>query len=224
MQGLTYNVDLIMCIDCTGSMSGILSTVKSNALKFYSDLQKALERKGKIINKLRVKVIAYRDFYVDEGSSLNETGFFVLPDQEVEFSAFVNTLSPSGGGDEPESGMEALALGIQSDWNKKGDRRREIMIVWTDASAHKLEKADTSSNEYYPSGMPSNFDELTDMWEGQGFVNNSAKRMLLFAPDAYPWTDIATYWENVIHYPSKAGDGLSELDYSTIQNTIVASI
>ena len=31
---LKYNVDIVMCIDATGSMNGILDTVKSNALNF----------------------------------------------------------------------------------------------------------------------------------------------------------------------------------------------
>ena len=37
---LTYNVDIVMCIDCTGSMQGLIDTVKQNALKFYLDLRK----------------------------------------------------------------------------------------------------------------------------------------------------------------------------------------
>ena len=72
--------------------------------------------------------------------------------------------------------------------------------------------------------MPSNFDELTDMWEGQGYVNSSAKRLIIYTPDAYPWTDIATNWENSIHYPSKAGDGLADFDYQEILNQIAASV
>lgn len=35
-QGLKYNVDIVMCIDCTGSMGDLLDTVKNNALKFLS--------------------------------------------------------------------------------------------------------------------------------------------------------------------------------------------
>ena len=64
-QGLKYNVDIVFCIDVTGSMGGILDTVKANALKFYPDLQKALEEKDKNVENLRIKVVAYRDFYCD---------------------------------------------------------------------------------------------------------------------------------------------------------------
>ena len=31
MQGIKYNVDIVLCIDATGSMSGIIEKVKTNA-------------------------------------------------------------------------------------------------------------------------------------------------------------------------------------------------
>ena len=48
-QGLKYNVDIVMCIDCTGSMGDLLDTVKTNALKFYPDLKSRCDAKGKEI-------------------------------------------------------------------------------------------------------------------------------------------------------------------------------
>ena len=64
-QGLKYNVDIVMCIDCTGSMGDLLDTVKSNALKFYPDLKERCDAKGKEISELRIRVIGFRDFYAD---------------------------------------------------------------------------------------------------------------------------------------------------------------
>ena len=72
--------------------------------------------------------------------------------------------------------------------------------------------------------MPATFNDLTDWWDGQGKMETAAKRLILFAPDAASWTDIATYWNNVIHYPSIAGEGLSDIEYETILKTIVSSI
>ena len=54
----------------------------------------------------------------------------------------------------------------------------------------------------YPSDIPKNFDELSDLWASQE-LNSASKRLLLLAPDAYPWSEIGEYWENTIHYPSK---------------------
>ena len=52
----------------------------------------------------------------------------------------------------------------------------------------------------------------------------SSKRLIVFAPDGPGWTDISGVWENVIHHPSKAGEGLSEVDYGTIIDSIANSV
>lgn len=222
-QKVGYDVDIVICIDTTGSMSSIINKAKENALKFYADLQKALEEIGKNIDELRVRVVAFRDYYVDGDQAMKATPFYSLPDQAAEYSAFVNSLAADGGGDEPESSLDALAIAIKSDWNVRSEKKRHVIVVWTDASSLPLER-EGSKTSGYPDGMPKNFDELTDMWEGQGLMNNAAKRLILFAPDAESWTEIANNWDNVIHYPSKAGTGLGDIDYATILSTIAESV
>ena len=224
-QGLKYNVDIVMCIDCTGSMGSLLDTVKINALKFYPDLKARCDAKGKEIFELRIRVIGFRDFYADEANAIQDSGFFNIPDQESEFKSFVNGLQPMGGGDEPENGLEALAMAINSDWTKGGDRRRHIVVIWSDASTHPigLEKC---KNEYYPNNMPKDFNELFDWWHDaqNGKMNHNAERLIIFAPDAESWTDMGNSWENTIHHPAKAGTGLTDVDYETIMAAIVESV
>lgn len=225
-QGLNYNVDIVMCIDCTGSMGGLLDNVKNNALKFYPDLKESCAKKDKEISELRIKVIAFRDFNADGDNALNETEFFKIPEQEDDFRHFINGLSPRGGGDEPENGLEALALAMKSDWTTGGDKRRHVIVVWTDASTHPLETPITK-NEYYPQDMPANLDELTNWWEDEQsgvMPSRTAKRLVIFAPDASAWTEIGLNWVNTIHHPAKAGEGLTDVDYETIMATIANSI
>lgn len=224
MQGITYSVDIVLCIDATGSMGGLINQTKANALQFYEDLNGAMSEKDKVVDNLRVKVIAFRDYYVDREKSMVESPFYSLPDEQEDYAAFVNPLAAEGGGDEPETGLEALSLAIKSDWSSSGDRRRQIIVVWTDASAHPLEANADSKPIDYPTDLPKNFDELTDWWEGQTYMSMEAKRIILYAPDSYGWTDIATHWNNCIHYPSKAGDGLSEVDYQAILDVIANSV
>ena len=153
------------------------------------------------------------------------TDFFHLPEQNEEFEKCVRGLQPSGGGDEPEDGLEALAYAIKSKWNTEGVRNRQIIVVWTDASTHELGFGKADPN--YPNGMAKDFDTLTEWWgdaQNSGFMNQSAKRLLLFAPDAKYWSTISDNWDQVIHFPSKAGKGLAEVDYETILNTIYNSI
>ena len=42
--------------------------------------------------------------------------------------------------------------------------------------------------------------------------------------DGPGWSDISAVWENVVHHPSQAGGGLSEVDYGTIIDSIGNSV
>jgi hypothetical protein len=222
-KGLKYAVDICFCVDVTGSMSPILDRVKDNALRFYDDVQKNLTDKGKHVDELRVRVIAFRDLKADGAAALQQSPFFSLPDEQASFAEFVRGLVPEGGGDAPESGLEAVALAIHSPWTTSGDRRRQVIVVWTDAPAQPLtgEPAPAPFTEK----IPKDFSGLTDLWENeQGVMGASAKRLIVFAPDGPGWTDISGVWENVVHHPSKAGEGLSDVDYGTIVDSIANSV
>ena len=222
-RGLTYAVDLVFCIDVTGSMTPILDAVKANALRFYDDVQRNLTDKGKHIDELRVRIIAFRDFNADPESAVTESSFFQLPEEQSFFGSFVDGLVAEGGGDAPESGLEAVARAINSPWTSRGDRRRQVIVVWTDQPAHPLGFAVLPSG--LSSSVPRDFSALTDLWEDpQGPVGASSKRLILFAPDGSGWSDISASWENVVHHPSAAGGGLSEIDYGTIIDSIGNSV
>ena len=144
-----------------------------------------------------------------------------MPTTSSEYADFVSLIYAKGGGDEPENGLEALAIALNSEWEKGQNfaKQRHIIVVYTDASAHSLDKEPKPN--HYPHNIPQNFDELTDVWLE---MSDSAKRLLLFAPDATPWTIIASSWEQTIHFPSQAGKGLEELENEEIIAAIVNSI
>jgi hypothetical protein len=222
-RGLSYAVDIVFCVDVTGSMTPILDQVKANALRFYSDVQSNLTAKGKNIDELRVRVVAFRDILADGEAALQESPFFALPAEEAEFSGFVNGLMAEGGGDAPESGLEAAALAMTSPWTTRGDRRRQVIVVWTDQPAHPLNAS--ALPPAFAGRVPADFSALTDLWEDpQGPLGSSSKRLILFAPDGPGWSDISGVWENVVHHPSQAGSGLSDVDYGTIIDSIGNSV
>ena len=222
-RGLSYAVDIVFCIDVTGSMTPIIDAVKANALGFYDDVQANLTEKGKNVAQLRVRVIAFRDFVADGAAALEESPFYTLPDDRGGFSEFVNGLIAQGGGDAPESGLEAVALAVNSPWTTTGDRRRQVIVVWTDQPAQPLDPSVVPAD--LASRVPADFSALTDVWEDeQGLMGSSSKRLILFAPDGPGWSDISAVWENVVHHPSQAGGGLSEVDYGTIIDSIGNSV
>jgi hypothetical protein len=222
-RGLNYAVDIVFCIDVTGSMDPIIDAVKANALRFYDDVQNNLTAKGKNVDELRVRVVAFRDLAADGEAAMDESPFYRLPDERSAFSDFVNGLIAEGGGDAPESGLEAVALAMNSPWTTRGDRRRQVVVVWTDQPANALD-ASVVPAELRPR-VPADFSALTDLWEDtQGPLGASSKRLILFAPDGPGWSDISAVWENVVHHPSQAGGGLSDVDYGTIIDSIGNSV
>ena len=221
---MTYNVDMCFCIDATGSMGPVISKVKENAISFYQDVTREMERKQKSLDHMRVRVIVFRDYVADE-EPMMVSRFFDLPAQAVQFEACINSIEANGGGDEPEDGLEALAYAIRSDWTNEGTKRRNIIVVWTDASTYAIGYA--KEQPKYPKGMPADFNELTKWWgdsQMEPYIKNAAKRLVLFAPDAPYWKQITSTWNNVIHYPSTAGKGLQEYTYKEIVDAICNSI
>jgi hypothetical protein len=219
---MKYNVDIVLCIDCTGSMGATLDAVKEHALRFHLSVEAALAKKQKSIDQFRLRVIAFRDFFVDEQPLMAMPDFLDLRTDAEAFQSFVRGLNATGGGDEPENALEALALAIRSPWNRAEQAKaRHLIVVWTDASAHPLEKAAKSRPAAYPPNMPANLDELTELWEE---MNNSSRRLIIYAPDAEPWNIISESWPQSVFYPSQAGEGLEEIDFQLILDTMANSI
>ena len=170
-----------------------------------------------------MRVIGFRDFAADGAAALDESPFFTLPDEQADFSAFVNGLVAEGGGDAPESGLEAVASQIDSPWTTTGDRRRQVIVVWTDQPAQPLNPSVLPPD--IASRVPLDFSALTDAWEDeQGRMGSSSKRLILFAPDGPGWSDISGRLGKRGSPSSQAGGGLSEVDYGTIVDSIGNSV
>lgn len=225
---LQYAVDIVLCVDATGSMYPVLDNVKSSALQFHDRLEDVMAKKGKAISQLRLKVIAFRDFGDDASDAIQQTDFLRLPSQAEDFAQFVRGINASGGGDIPESGLEALALAINSPWETGLDRRRHVIVMFTDAPAHALGTVGASAASY-PAGIPRSIDELFEQWgysrSQTAVMEQSAKRLVLFAPDEAPWSEpIAEEWDLTLHFASKAGEGLEEFEMDEIIETIANSL
>lgn len=195
----TY-ADIVYCIDLTSSMTPIINKVKETARQLHSDLQEMmLNNYQRNIKRLRIKVIGFRDAYCDGPLSFEVSKFFNLPAETEAFYSFVNGLTAKGGGDIPENSLEALALAMKSDWCQTLDnniRRRHIIVLFTDAPAHKLEQSLEGIDQFYPKDMPKDYYDLVNWWGQQRSdrsnvqitTDNVAKRLGIFVPEGvYPW-------------------------------------
>jgi len=225
-QGLRIDVDIVFCIDCTGSMSPVIDLVKEMVRKFPNDLKDALARKEQQVHELRSRVIAFRDF-ANDSDALEASEFFIVePSTDTaSFESFVNRLAASGDGDEPESGLEALAIAMGSDWTDKGDKQLHIVVIFTDASAHKLEDRVGAIPSQFTDVVPADFGALTDNWNGGQTVKlkRNGRGLIIFAPDCAPWTTISDTWRQTVYLPSQAGKGLEEAEYDQILGIFTAS-
>lgn len=223
---LTYEVDLVFCIDATMSMDPILDKVKQNALNFYQDFQNKMEEKQKKVSRLRIRVVAFRDYLFDKEKAMLVTNFFSLPEMSENFEACIRSVIPDGGGDDPEDGLEALAYAMKSNWCAGSAKRRHVIVVWSDAGTHNIGYGKRAPN--YPPNMPKDFDELTEWWGSRynpGLMDESAKRLLIFAPDQPGWSTIRDNWNNVIHAVTEDDDrGLTKVEYNEIMDAICNSI
>ena len=227
MAGELQNVvDIVFCIDCTGSMGPTIDWVKKKVLDFPGELKEALGRKDVTLHGMRIRVVAFRDLRNDL-DAMEASVFFQMEKlkEKENFEKCITKLVPRGGGDEPESGLEALAIACNSDWVQTGDKHRHIIVMFTDASAHRLEDRVGSVPARFSCLMPDSLDELTDIWDGGQAVmlKRPARRLIIFGPDAYPWNTIADAWGQTVYLPSQAGKGLEDVEYSTILETITNS-
>lgn len=204
-------IDIVLCIDVT---CGILNSVKNVVFELY-DYIVTNKYRHILVKQLRVKVIGFRDLYCDGDYALETSRFFYLPDESSEFESFVNNFESKDGRDEPKNALEAIALAMKSDWVRASinEIARNIIVVFTDASAYPFEKSsevDLKNYPHYPTEMIETYVEFIDAWQGarplglrdnwsQYEMDNRVKRMIVYAPcDKYPWNDLVLDLEMMI--------------------------
>lgn len=221
--GGEYCVDIVMCIDATGSMAPIINEVKNNALSLYEKFLDGMEIEGKSVSSLRVKIIAFRDYICDSVPML-ESNFFDLPMQSKALEDFLANIEACGGGDNPECAFEAIAHALNSDWTTGGNKRRHVVVVFSDAPALRLgERVDCPG---YPTGLPTTMSTLSAWWEGttQEFYSTYQKkagRLIAFVPNDESWVQLEAWNRFTPSYTG--GRGCNDIDMMTIIDTIVGS-
>lgn len=143
----------------------------------------------------------------------------------------LRSLDAKGGGDDPESALEALALAMKSDWTRINDiktqRTRHVIILCTDAAAHSFEESKFYNLDNYPKDVPNSYKDFLYMWNGSQALDadfsfdKRAKRLLIFAPEGcYPWDYIGEDFEQCAFSPVEKGLGLSDISAEIILDII----
>jgi len=132
-------IDVAVVFDTTGSMGSSLASMRDNAI---SSIEKLRARSKDI----RIAVTTFRDLQEKADLPHFQVKAFTY-DLESAF-AFLKTLTPDGGGDQPEDLLHGVSMALEL-WEKepKGQDRvpNKIIIIVTDAPAHS---PDSKGNTY----------------------------------------------------------------------------
>ncbi|MCM1295439.1 MAG: VWA domain-containing protein [Muribaculaceae bacterium] len=221
--GAKRNVDIVFCIDGTGSMSPCIESVKNNAKRFYADFAKAMTDMGSEIDMMRIKVIVFRDYKCDGQNSMVESPFYELPDEEREFSAYLDGIRATGGCGEDANGLEALYRAMKSDFTT-GAKDRQIIVLFADTTAIPLGARKNCAG--YPSDMVDD-NGLLETWmcmqNHTSKLRERNKRLVMFAPKRSCYEEMKQRYNRSIFEPVKIHSGLDGISFADIIKIIAAS-
>ena len=205
-------LDIVFCIDCTGSMIHSLENFKVMCSHLYDSITEQTENMFMILKKCRIRIIAFSNIPSDEENALQDSGFFVLPDENESFLSFVKLLTIQGKGSQKEGcGLKALALAMASNWqehefnSKVKNTYRHLIVLATDAPAHNLGQVDTVE-KLYSNNILLDYEELIDNWEGN---MPKGKKLIMFAPESELWCKIFENISGCIYVPLYDRDSIS---------------
>lgn len=211
-------VNIAFVVDTTGSMSGDISTVKENLTAFVKEIAAS----GAIP---RIAIIDYKDIE-DDGD--NTTVVHETPDYSVWFDdtdkviAEIETLEVIGGGDYPESLVDALGYVVSDDVMTFNKFAAKFAFVLTDAD-YKVgnrwgyESLDQVADKLSAKGIqttvvthPDNYAEdegtLSDRYTG--LVEKTGGKIIDLSSDFA--TELSTYAKDII---SKTAEVKVDEDY-----------
>jgi len=122
--------DIMFVLDCTGSMQGEIDAIK-DAITAFAD---TIESEGV---RVRVGLIEFRDRLIGEEPRLLTFAGQPFTNDPAAFRREVSALRATGGGDEPESSLDAVMLALRQPFAPDANK---VIVLVTDASPHVPDK------------------------------------------------------------------------------------
>lgn len=187
--------DIVFLLDASGSMKDCIRAVADNIATFVETLSAPDANGGVLIKDWRVRVLGYRDREVDGSQWWIDNPF---TSDLAQVKAQLSALEATGGGDEPESLLDAMYMVSQwpsaepgaaaspIGWRHRHDAAR-IVIIFTDASCKPDFTADNGSRG-----------SVMDLINA---YHANKLKVCLFAPDAPSYGELSSMngleWEPV---------------------------
>lgn len=178
-------VDIVFVIDVTGSMDPSIKDLASNVALFIDSLTNADPNGGSPIKDWRAKVFGFRDVNDSDALAFVDNAF-VRDSSALRMQ--LDALKAEGGGDEPESALDALyrvatmgsterdAPEEATKWRYRSNAAR-VAILFTDASCHM--------NLAIPEAKGGTMKDLFNVLMANRIILN------IFAPDMPCWDELS---------------------------------
>ena len=129
-------LDIVICFDSTGSMSGEIDEVKKHITKIGTTL-------FKLVPKARISLVTYRD--QDDQDSSYVTRILPLTGNLQDMQTFLGKVEAGGGGDHPEAVDEGLSWSIKQ--NQFRSSARKVILIFGDAPPHSESRGNQESGQ-----------------------------------------------------------------------------
>lgn len=148
---ISGQADIVFVIDTTGSMSGAINNVVSNIDGFVDELQASSV-------KANFALVDFKDITCSEETQLIMNGATPWFDDVTAFKSKINSLYVTGGGDGPETPIDALGMAEQLTFRQNANK---FIILVTDANYK-------NDNNYGIADM----DAMTEILKQDGIVTS----------------------------------------------------
>lgn len=198
-------VDIVFLIDVSGSMQGCIDGLKDNIKTFITSMTETGANNGSVVKDWRAKVVGFRDYEEDGADSWMEDNVFVR-DAGI-LKSQLEQLKASGGGDEPETLLDAIYL--MANMGETGKTEEEspykwryirnaarVLIIFTDAPF--------KPKMFIPQAAGGNVDDIITL------IQNKRLILSIFAPDLPCYMDQLQQADKSEFIPT-GGAGLDEI-------------
>jgi Mg-chelatase subunit ChlD len=129
--------DVLFVLDCTGSMQGEVNAIRDSIIGFANTIESDGVR-------VRVGLIEFRDRLIGEEAKVLKFEGQTFTSKPTLFRAALAKLVADGGGDAPESSLDAMMLALRQPFAADGNK---VMVLITDAPPHIPDKETRSIDQ-----------------------------------------------------------------------------
>lgn len=212
-------VDIIFVIDVSGSMGPAISKVGKNIVSFIENLN------PEDVKEWRAKVFSFSDLESDTPDiSLNVSRDWITSSEQDkgqklinQFAECIEIVKKQGGGDEPESSLDALYIAAKDGFDAHWTERTRAVILFTDATSKKIQKETLGGD----------FDGIQLLSQ---MINDNHIYTFIFAPKYEDYNQIKTNCSKYVNYDAVNEKGedpveaLKNIDFKDVLKTLGKSI